>query len=166
MTKLVTTIENHTYEVDVEKADPHNGAWQVRVNGALLTVRLPDAAAPFPHIEWLVVQNRPYEIVFDPELHWLKAYRGMHRVEVEDRAVAVTRPRSGDGRLKAPIPGLITRLMVQQGDNVEAGQPLLVLEAMKMENEIRASRSGVISALHVAIGQSVSRHELLAEISP
>jgi biotin carboxyl carrier protein len=165
MTKLITTIENHTYEVEVERADPHCGEWQVRVNGALLTVRLPDAAAAYANIEWLVVQNRPYEIVFDLELHWLKAYRGMHRVEVEDQALAVTRPRSGDGRLKAPIPGLITRLMVQQGDTVEVGQPLLVLEAMKMENEIRATRPGVITTLHVGIGQSVIRNELLAEIS-
>ena len=164
MTKLITTIENHTYEVDVVKADPHRGEWQVRVNGELLTVRLPDAAATFINIEWLVVQDRPYETVFDPELHWLKAYRGIHRVEVEDQAVAVTRPRSGDGRLKAPIPGLITRLMVQQGDSVEVGQPLLVLEAMKMENEIRASRPGVVSTLHVSAGQSVTRNELLAEI--
>lgn len=164
MTKLITTIENHTYEVEVVKADIHRGEWQVRVNGELMTVRLPDAAAPYPTIEWLVVQNRPYEIVFDPELHWLKAYRGMHRIEVEDEAVVVTRPRSGDGRLKAPIPGLITRLMVQQGDTVETGQPLLVLEAMKMENEIRATRPGVIAALHVTIGQSVIRNELLAEI--
>lgn len=42
MTKLITTIENHTYEVDVVKADPHRGEWQVRVNGELLTVQLPD----------------------------------------------------------------------------------------------------------------------------
>ena len=164
MTKLITTIENHAYEVEVEKADPHRGEWQGRVNGELLTVRLPDATANFTDIEWLVVQDRPYEIVFDPELHWLKAYKGIHRVEVEDQAVVVTRPRSGDGRLKAPIPGLITRLMVQQGDSVEVGQPLLVLEAMKMENEIRASRPGIVTALHVAIGQSVIRNELLAEI--
>ena len=89
----------------------------------------------------------------------------MHRVDVEDQAVSVTRPRSGDGRLKAPIPGLITRLMVNQGDAVEVGQPLLVLEAMKMENEIRATRPGIIAAIHVAVGQSVIRQELLAEIS-
>ena len=57
MTKLITTIENHTYEVDVVKADPHRGEWQVRVNGELLTVRLPDAAATFINIEWLVVQD-------------------------------------------------------------------------------------------------------------
>lgn len=165
MTKLIATIENHTFAVDMEKADPYGGEWQVRVNGELLTVRLPNAAASFHDIEWLIVQDRPYEIVFDRELHWLKAYRGQHRVEVQDQAEMVLRPRSGDGRLKAPIPGLITRLMVQQGDNVEVGQPLLVLEAMKMENEIQASRNGIVSALHVTIGQSVTRNQLLAEIS-
>ncbi len=165
MTKLITTIENHTYEVDVVKVDTHSGEWQVRVDGELLRVRLPNAAAAFSDIEWLIVQDHPYEIAFDRDLHWLKAYRGIHRVEVEDQAVVVTRPRSSDGRLKAPIPGRITRLMVNQGDAVEVGQPLLVLEAMKMENEIRATRPGLIAAIHVTVGQSVIRQELLVEIS-
>ncbi|MCL4868977.1 MAG: biotin/lipoyl-binding protein [Anaerolineae bacterium] len=165
MTKLITTIENHTFAVEVERGNGGRGEWQVRVNGELLTVRLPDAAASFNEIEWLVVDGRPYEIVADPDLRWLKAYRGIHRVEIKDQADGGTRPRSGDGRIKAPIPGLINRVMVSQGEIVEAGQPLLVLEAMKMENEIRAGRDGVVSALHVTPGQSVTRNELLAEIS-
>ncbi|MBK9055208.1 MAG: hypothetical protein IPL78_31220 [Chloroflexi bacterium] len=93
MTKLITTIENHTYEVDVVKVDTHSGEWQVRVDGELLRVRLPNAAAAFSDIEWLIVQDHPYEIAFDRDIHWLKAYRGIHRVEIEDQAVVVTRPR-------------------------------------------------------------------------
>ncbi len=72
--------------------------------------------------------------------------------------------RSGDGHLKAPIPGLVAKVLVAVGEQVEAGQPLLILEAMKMENEIRAPLSGWIKTLNVAPGQSVSHNELLAEI--
>jgi biotin carboxyl carrier protein len=55
--------------------------------------------------------------------------------------------------------------MVSVGQAVEVGQPLLALEAMKMENEIRAPRSGIVSTLHVAPGQAVGRNEVLAEIT-
>lgn len=54
-----------------------------------------------------------------------------------------------DGRVKSPIPGLVAHIRVQVGDRVEAGQPILVLEAMKMENEIRAPVKGVVTAVHV-----------------
>ena len=115
--------------------------------------------------EWLIVDGRPYEIVFDPDLHWVKTNNSVHRVEVRDLEALVNRRHSGDGRVKAPIPGLITRLLVESGQRVEAGQPLLVLEAMKMENEICAPRAGVLSQLHVTVGQNVAHRRLLCEIT-
>ncbi|MDV7398755.1 acetyl-CoA carboxylase biotin carboxyl carrier protein subunit, partial [Arthrospira platensis SPKY1] len=99
---------------------------------------------------------RPYEIAIDPSLRWIKAFDGMHRVEVTDRRATVARPSSADGRVKAPIPGLITRVLVQPGDQVETGQPLLLLEAMKMENEILAPRSGQVIKVNDAPGNSVT----------
>lgn len=165
MTKLITTIENHTFEVEVDWTDSHTEELMVRVNGQPVQVRVPDVNAAFEELEWMIVGDRPYEIVFDSDLRWIRAYQGIHHTEVRDHNTAVSRPRSGDGRIKAPIPGLITRLLVNQGDVVEAGQSVLVLEAMKMENEIRASRAGIVHALHVVAGQSVIRSELLAEIS-
>ena len=73
-------------------------------------------------------------------------------------------PASGDGRVKAPIPGLISRVLVEPGATVSAGQPLVVLEAMKMENEIRAPFDGVVSALSVSVGQTVLGNQVLAEV--
>ena len=61
------------------------------------------------------------------------------------------------------IPGLITRVLVEVGDQVEAGQPLLVLEAMKMENEIRSPRAGTIKSIPVAVGDRVNSGDVLVE---
>ena len=112
----------------------------------------------------IIVNERPYELVFDTEMNWVKAFSGMHRLEVQDMEAVVPQTRSGNGRIKAPIPGLITRVLVSEGDEVEIGQPVLVLEAMKMENEIRTPCTGPIKTIHVLPGQSVTRNEVLAEI--
>lgn len=65
--------------------------------------------------------------------------------------------------VKAPMPGLVLAVRVQPGQQVEAGEGLLVLEAMKMENEIRASHAGTIARVHVTPGQAVTKGALLAE---
>jgi biotin carboxyl carrier protein len=83
---------------------------------------------------------------------------------VRDRETHSVRPASGDGRVKAPIPGLITRLHVENGQFVEAGQSVLVLEAMKMENDIRAPKDGMIRQIHIKPGQTVVLNEVLVEI--
>lgn len=65
-------------------------------------------------------------------------------------------PTSG-GVVKAPMPGLVVRVEVQEGQRVEAGAGLVVVEAMKMENELRAPRPGVVSHIHVKPGQTVDK---------
>jgi len=62
---------------------------------------------------------------------------------------------SGPQRLSAPMPGKIVRVLVAEGDAVRARQPLVVVEAMKMENEVRAAREGVVAEIHVRAGMSV-----------
>ena len=83
---------------------------------------------------------------------------------MQDLNQRVARPRSGDGRVKAPIPGLISRILVEPGATVSAGQPLVILEAMKMENEIRAPFEGVVQTVSVTVGQTVLRDTVLAEV--
>jgi biotin carboxyl carrier protein len=165
MSRLQVTIDGHPYDVELYLPSPNGSGYEARVNGKRVRVQLPDAAAPTGQMEWLVVDDRPYEIVLDPNLTWIKAHSGLHRLEIKDLDALVSRPRSGDGRVKAPIPGLISTVRVSVGDIVEAGQPILVLEAMKMENEIRAPREGTVTAVHVAPGQTVARNEVLLEIN-
>lgn len=65
--------------------------------------------------------------------------------------------------IHAPMPGLVLTVMVEPGQEVHAGQGLLVLEAMKMENELRAHTDGVVKALHVTPGDAVVKNALLVE---
>jgi biotin carboxyl carrier protein len=165
MSRLQVTIDGHSYEVELNLPSPNGSGYEASVNGKRVQVRVPEVSFPNEELEWLVVNERPYEIVIDPNLTWIKAHSGLHRLEIKDLDALVSRPRSGDGRLKAPIPGLISNVRVNVGDAVEAGQPILVLEAMKMENEIRATREGTVTALHVTPGQTVVRNEVLLEIN-
>ena len=73
-------------------------------------------------------------------------------------------PGSGPQRLVAPMPGKVVRVLVKAGDLVTARQPVVVVEAMKMENELRASREGTVTEIHVREGMSVDAGALLLVI--
>jgi biotin carboxyl carrier protein len=72
---------------------------------------------------------------------------------------------SGPQRIVAPMPGKIVRVLVTPGEAVRARQPVVVIEAMKMENELRAGRDGTVAEIHAAEGQSVEAGVLLAVIT-
>jgi len=72
---------------------------------------------------------------------------------------------AGTGTLASSMPGRVIKVLVSEGDRVEQGQGVLILEAMKMENEIKAPRSGVVSSLHVSEGDSVESGVTMMEIA-
>ena len=71
---------------------------------------------------------------------------------------------AGTGAVLAIMPGKITRVLVQPGQRVKAGDPVCVLEAMKMENELHAKQDGVVKAVHVRPGDDVEKDRVLVEI--
>jgi biotin carboxyl carrier protein len=71
---------------------------------------------------------------------------------------------NGPQRVSAPMPGKIVRVLVKSGDAVRARQPLVVVEAMKMENELRAGRDGLVAELHAREGESVDAGALLVVV--
>ena len=80
------------------------------------------------------------------------------------RGASASAGADGSGRVSAPMPGKIVRVLVAAGDTVRAGQPLAVIEAMKMENELRAGRAGTVAEVLARQGDSVDAGALLVVI--
>ena len=100
---------------------------------------------------------------------WLDGFR--YEVEALDERTRAIRALSGAGReatgpapLMAPMPGMIVRIAVAVGDTVQAGQGLIVMEAMKMENELRAASAGTVKAILAREGTAVEKGALLLEL--
>ena len=103
-----------------------------------------------------------YTIWIDGHRHEIDALDERTRA-IQDLAAAASGPR-GPAPLIAPMPGLIVRVTVSPGQQITAGTGLVVMEAMKMENELRASAGGTVKAVHVAAGQAVEKGALLVEL--
>jgi biotin carboxyl carrier protein len=175
MSRLEVTLHGVVYQVEVDDLPAPDGQLVestqlcVRVNGEAVAVLLPTRrngylSNPRQDVEWIMVNGRPYEITFDRELRWIRDYSGSHQIEVRDLDASPARPLPGDGQVHSPIPGQVTQVFVQPGQVVVAGEPLLILEAMKMHNELRAPRPGVVAAVHVQPGQRVTRGQSLVII--
>jgi len=85
---------------------------------------------------------------------------GHFHISVEDARTHAARAKTAGARM----PGIVRELKVAVGDNIEKGEPLLILEAMKMQNDIRSDRAGVIKALHIAAGDTVDKGAKLVDI--
>ena len=100
---------------------------------------------------------------------WLDGHRfDVEALDERTRAIreraGVAATASGPAPIKAPMPGLIVRVNAQVGDAVQAGQGLVVMEAMKMENELRALSAGRVKAVLVAPGTAVDKGAVLIEL--
>jgi biotin carboxyl carrier protein len=164
MLKLQITLDGQVFDVELDALPKPETEAVARVNGEVVSVRIPSQDGTMSP-EWLVIGDRPYEVFFDRDLKNLRAEGQAHSVQIRDLNVRSARPLSGDGRVKAPIPGVVTQVLVAPGESVQTGQTLLILEAMKMENQVRAPREGVVAALNVSAGHSVMLNEVLAEIA-
>ena len=162
MSRLLITIAGRAFEVEVITPPDSNGFTSVYVNGELLRIALPRERT-VDAIEWALVESQPYDLRIDPDLHWIESVYGHHKLQIRDLEAAVARPMSGDGRVKAPIPGLIVRVLIEPDQSVTIGQPILILEAMKMQNELVAPRTGTVTTVNIHPGQSVLLNELLVE---
>ena len=96
-------------------------------------------------------------------------HRSYVRVESDrQRAAAAAAAHAGGGAddlVRSPMPGRVVRVFVAAGDEVEVGQPLVVIEAMKMENELRSKRAGRVTEVLVAAGQAVEGNAKLIKLA-
>jgi biotin carboxyl carrier protein len=99
---------------------------------------------------------------------WVDIAGRRHQLELRDprngRSGNGTAQRAGQATLKSPMPGKVVRILVTEGDAVEAGQGLVVVEAMKMQNEMKAPRAGVVKAIKITEGATVAAGEALLVI--
>jgi biotin carboxyl carrier protein len=121
----------------------------------------------------LLVDGNSYEAFIYPEDEgWQVLLQGnMYPVRVEDEREKQLRLAShnellphGEFYLKAPMPGLIVSLPVHIGQEVEKGEVLAILESMKMQNELRSPRAGVVSRLRIKTGDSVEQKQTLLSV--
>ncbi len=134
--------------VDVDAVDAE-GATNVRVNGRVFDL-------------WLENDGDTFGFVGS-------GHRARARVESGRSRIAAVASRSraaGGGRVMAPMPGRVIQVLVKVGDEVAVGAPVIVVEAMKMENELCAEQAGVVTQIVATVGQSVDGGALLIEFGP
>ncbi|MFQ5655644.1 MAG: acetyl-CoA carboxylase biotin carboxyl carrier protein subunit [Planctomycetota bacterium] len=95
---------------------------------------------------------------------WIGAGGHVRLLELRPRRAAAAAGAPGHDDLSAPMPGKVLEVLVEEGQGVEVGQRLLIIEAMKMETPIRAPHESTVSRIHVREGESVSPGDLLIEL--
>ena len=164
--EYVTTIGGQEFHVEV--LDKRH----IRVNGKVMEIDFESVSGQ--PVYSLLIDGKSYEAYVSPdEDQWQVLLQGQqYPVRVEDarerrlRTAAGGAPEShGDFQLKAPMPGLVVAVPVEENEPVEKGQVLLILESMKMQNELRAPRSGKVQRVRVKVGESVERRQVLLTVS-
>jgi pyruvate carboxylase subunit B len=161
-------LGGRTVEVDL-------GEEGMRVDGRAVEAALMHAAGT--PVRGLVVDAETYRLVAD------RGSRGSWRVhlrgraldlEVVDERTKAIRDMTGSGAtassgprpIVAPMPGMVVRVEVAEGDVVQPGQGIVIVEAMKMENELKASGAGRVARVHVRRGDAVEKDQVLVDLEP
>ncbi len=166
--KYFATINDQTFEIDID----HQG--RITIDGAELAADMKLVGAQ--GLYSLLLGGASYEVLLDPASDKRNLYDVMvsglrYQVKVQDersrRLALVDRNlRAPDGELliKAPIPGLVVKVPVVAGQEIGEGETLIILEAMKMENELRAPRGGTVHEVRVRPGEQVALGQVLATL--
>ena len=167
--ELIVTAQGRDRTVRVDGPGP-DGRFQISIDGVEQQV---DATALRPGSWSLIIAGRSYQVDLDRRRGGIAASVGAAEVmlQVEDAlhrrlasAAGARAPARGES-IRAPIAGKVVKVLVAVGDQVAPGSAVIVLEAMKMENELASERGGTVSAIHKAAGQAVDTGDLLVEIT-
>lgn len=163
--KYITTVDGKDYLVEIidEK--------HISVNGKTYEVDFESVSGQ--PVYSLIVDGKSHEsYVQQGDDNWQVLLRGrLYPVIVEDEREKRLRAAAGGGvaesgefHLKAPMPGLVVTIPVEEGQAVKKGQVLLILESMKMQNELKSPRDGTIGRIRVKAGESVEQRQTLLSI--
>ena len=164
------TLRTGDQALDLDRAD---GA--PTLDGEPADLRRTALRRPAPGVETALVvwDGRPRVVTVERDAAGVRVWVDGAPVEVAvqtptDRLLERFGLDAGDAaaerEVRAPMPGLVLRVLAAPGDAVEAGQGLVVLEAMKMENELTAPAAGTVAAVHAAAGDAVGKNDLLVEL--
>lgn len=168
--RFVVQVGDSTLEVEVT-TDAEGNA-QAVVDGELLSVR--NHGTERTIVRAVGGTEQVAVVLDDARAPTLAAVGGVaHGVVVKtkaeherDEALGSALGGAGSGRLAAPMPGRVVKILVASGDTVELGQPLIIVEAMKMENELAAPIAGTIESIDVETGQAVDAGQALCVVAP
>jgi biotin carboxyl carrier protein len=158
------TIDGRSYQLELTRAENN---WSCRLNGREMEV---DAIAVCRDILSLRIGNNAYEVKRERTSDGMRLWVGAlpFAVEVRDPRSLRGRTRAsndqGPRKLTAPMPGKVVRVLVHEGDIVEAGVGVAVVEAMKMQNEIKSPKKGTVQKLLVSEGAAVNAGDVLAVV--
>ena len=138
MKKFKFTIKGQDFDVDIKEIEGSNA--QIEVNGTVydVEIKVDEKASKTPQLIRKPVINKPGE--------------------------GQIKKSAGGVSVKAPLPGTIIKIDVAVGDAINAGDTLLVMEAMKMENNVLAEKAGTVKAIKVNVGDAVLQDDVLIEI--
>ncbi len=166
--KYATTINDKTYIIEI------NDDRRVIVDGVEYAVDFESVSGQ--PVYTLLIDGRSYEAyIYETEDRqaWQVLLRGdLHTIRVEDEreqrlraaAGAIAPAASGEFHLKAPMPGLIVAVPVAEGQPVKKGDNLVILESMKMQNELKCPREGTVTRVKVRAGDSVEQNQILVTV--
>jgi biotin carboxyl carrier protein len=156
-------VNGKPHRLELEHVD---GRWECRLDGREIKV---DAVIPRRDVLSILVEGHSYEVKREQtptDLHlWVGSTR--YGVELRDpRSLRSRRNTAGDEKgpkkLVAPMPGRIVRVLVEEKSDVEAGQGIVVVEAMKMQNEIKSPKKGMVQKILAVPGAAVNAGDVLA----
>jgi len=164
--KLKAKIHNNEHHLELKLTEGHAKA-QVDERGYELTVHQPE-----PGVLLLQRANRVYECRVESLAH----AKGVFNVTLRGRTytISIADPKrlrggenshqhdKGSAEITAPMPGKVVRVLVEAGAEVEAGAGILVVEAMKMQNEMKTPRAGVVVSINARTGDTVNAGDVLA----
>jgi biotin carboxyl carrier protein len=158
------TIDGKNHRLELNRAGKH---WLCRINGREVEI---DAILVRPHVLSMRIGNLAYEIKSERSENGLQLWIGSAclSAEVRDPRSLRSRSRTGEDRgtrkIIASMPGKVVRLLVQAGDSIDAGTGIVVVEAMKMQNEIKSPKKGKVEKILVSPGAAVNAGDVLAII--
>ncbi|RLD03392.1 MAG: acetyl-CoA carboxylase biotin carboxyl carrier protein subunit [Chloroflexi bacterium] len=163
--KYITTIDDKEFLIEIID-DTH-----VSIDGKIVEVDFESVESQ--PVFSLIVDGKSYEAyVYQGEEALEVLVKGrLYHSRVEDERERRLRAASGGGvaetgtfHLKAPMPGLVVSISVEEGQEVKKGDVLLILESMKMQNELKSPRDGVVGRIYIAAGDSVEQRKKMMSV--